>query len=66
MPFAAAINHGVQMVMTSHILFPDIDPDRPATLSKIVTTDILRNRLGYNGVVVSDDIGMHAMDRFFR
>jgi len=64
-PFAAAINHGVQMVMTSHILFPDIDPDRPATLSKIVTTDILRNRLGYNGVVVSDDIGMHAMDRFF-
>ena len=65
-PFKAAIDAGIRMIMTGHILFPKIDETLPATLSKTITTELLRHRLGYEGVVVSDDIGMHAMDAFFK
>lgn len=65
-PFKAAIGAGIRIIMTGHILFPNIDADLPATLSKIITTDLLRTKLGYDGVVVSDDIGMHAMDAYFK
>lgn len=64
-PFGAAIGAGIQMLMTAHIMFPRIDPVWPATLSKILTTDVLRKELGFNGVIVSDDIGMGAMESFF-
>jgi beta-N-acetylhexosaminidase len=64
-PFGAAVDHGVRIIMTSHILFPQIDAEYPATLSRTMTQGILREELGYQGVVISDDIGMHAMDRYF-
>ena len=64
-PFQAAIDHGIGIIMTGHILFPQIDPEFPATLSQKITTGILRQNMGYQRVVVSDDIGMHAMDRYF-
>ena len=64
-PFQAAIDHGISIIMTGHILFPQIDAKFPATLSHEITTGILRQQMGYDRVVVSDDIGMHAMDRFF-
>lgn len=64
-PFRAAIEHGIRVIMTGHILYPKLDPDYPATLSHAITTGLLRNKLGYKGVIVSDDIGMHAMDRYF-
>lgn len=65
LPFKAAVEHGIRMIMTAHILFPQIDPDLPATLSQTITTGVLRNQMEYDGVITSDDIGMHAMDRFF-
>ena len=65
-PFEAAIANGISMIMTGHIMFPKIDPEFPATLSHTITTGILREKLGYNGVIVSDDIGMHAMDAYFQ
>jgi beta-N-acetylhexosaminidase len=64
-PFAAAIDAGIPMIMTSHILFPHIDADAPVTLSRHFATDILREELGFEGVTVSDDIGMGAMNGFF-
>jgi beta-N-acetylhexosaminidase len=64
-PFAAAIAAGVPMIMTSHILYPNIDPAAPVTLSRHFATQILREELGFEGVVVSDDIGMGAMKGFF-
>ena len=64
-PFQAAIDHYIGIIMTGHILFPRIDPDFPATLSHKITTGILRQQMGYGRVIVSDDIGMHAMDRYF-
>ena len=60
-PFRAAINAGVAAVMTSHILFDAIDPARPATMSAAVLDAILRNRMGFNGVVLSDDLEMKAI-----
>jgi beta-N-acetylhexosaminidase len=64
-PFAAAIEAGARMLMTSHILFPDIDPKTPVTLSRRFATGLLREELGFEGVAVSDDIGMGAMTDFF-
>lgn len=64
-PFKQAIKAGVDIVMTSHILLPKIDPDHPASMSKEIITGILRERLDYDGVVVSDDMTMHAITNHF-
>jgi beta-N-acetylhexosaminidase len=63
-PFAAAINSGLSMIMTGHILYPAIDPELPVTLSRRFLTEILRGELGFDGVAISDDIGMGAMKGF--
>ena len=62
-PFRAAIDQGADAVMIAHILFPSIDPDSPSSLSKAVITDLLRDRLGYGGVVITDDMTMGAIAR---
>lgn len=59
-PFRAAVEAGVASVMTAHVLFPQLDEKRPATLSPDVM-GILREELGYDGLVFSDDIEMRAM-----
>jgi beta-N-acetylhexosaminidase len=64
-PFAAAIDAGIPMIMTSHILYPAIDKGLPVTLSRRFLTGILRDELGFSGVTISDDIGMGAMRGFF-
>ncbi len=48
-------------IMTAHILFPNIDPNHPATLSKIILTDILRKKLQYKGIILSDSLTMAAV-----
>lgn len=60
-PFAAAAKAGVDAMMTAHLLFPAID-DVPATLSKKILTDILRGQLGFEGMVISDDLEMKAVE----
>ncbi len=57
-PFRAAIAAGVKLVMTSHILLPALDPDRPATLSRAILTDLLRGQMGFDGVVITDSMEM--------
>ena len=64
-PFAAAARAGIEAFMTAHVLYPALDPDRPATLSRRILTDLLRGELGFAGVIVSDDLGMKAVaDRY--
>jgi len=64
-PFAELIDRDVQLVMTAHILFPQWDAEWPATLSRKIVDGYLRQKLGFDGVVVTDDIGMQAIaDRF--
>jgi beta-N-acetylhexosaminidase len=60
-PFRAAIAAGTRSVMTAHILVPALDPDRPATLSPKVLTDLLRGELGYTGLIVTDGMEMQAI-----
>jgi beta-N-acetylhexosaminidase len=63
-PFRAAIEAGVASVMTAHVLLPRLDPERPATLSPAALA-LLREEIGYDGVVFSDDLEMRAVaDRF--
>jgi beta-N-acetylhexosaminidase len=64
-PFAAAIQGGISMLMTSHILLPSIDAADPVTLSARFNQQLLRDELGFTGVIVSDDIGMHAVSALF-
>ena len=56
-PFEAAIEAGVPMVMVGHLVYPTIDPHDPASLSKDATS-MLRRDLGFDGVVVTDDLAM--------
>ncbi|HZL20617.1 MAG TPA: beta-N-acetylhexosaminidase [Polyangia bacterium] len=64
-PFAAAARAGMEAFMTAHVVYPALDPDRPATLSRRIATDLLRGELGFRGVLVSDDLGMKAVaDRY--
>ncbi|MCZ7460179.1 glycoside hydrolase family 3 protein [Streptomyces sp. WMMC940] len=58
-PFRAAIAAGIRSIMTAHIVVPALDPSEdPATLSRPILTGILREELGYDGVVVTDALDM--------
>jgi len=61
-PFAAAIEAGVPAIMTAHISIPVLDDtNAPATLSKPILTDLVRGEFGFEGVIVTDSIGMGAI-----
>lgn len=60
-PFAAAIRAGVASIMTTHVCFTALDAVHPTTLSEAVIEPLLRHELGYDGVVVSDDMEMAAI-----
>ena len=62
-PFMAAMEAGVDCIMTSHPLYPNLDPApaMPATFSKLIVEDYLRGQVGYRGVIVSDDLEMGAI-----
>jgi len=60
-PFESLIKQGVNSVMIGHLLFPKIDPIYPATLSKRLVTELLRIKLNYDGLVVSDALVMNAI-----
>lgn len=65
-PFRAAIEAGVSIIMTAHVAYPQLDPTgTPATLSRPITTGLLREQLGFDGVVCTDSLLMAgARDRF--
>lgn len=60
-PFKKAFRSRVDMVMTSHIQFPKIDPEWPVTLSKVFLQDLLKNKLRFRGLIISDDLDMKAL-----
>lgn len=60
-PFAAAVASGVPLVMTAHILLPQIDAENPASLSRMMLDGVLRRRLRFGGVILADDLGMGAI-----
>ena len=60
-PFRAAVAADVATIMTAHVFAPALDEKRPATLSRHVVTDLLRRELGFDGVILSDDLEMKAV-----
>ena len=65
LPFAGMVRAGARIIMSAHILYPDIDAEHPATLSPLLLNDVLRDELGFNGVIATDDIGMGAVCALF-
>src|SRR6476661_5992896 len=65
-PFESPIAKGIDMIMTAHLAFPALDDSGdPATLSKPILTGVLREQLGYKGVIVTDSLGMQGVrDRY--
>ena len=63
-PFAEAVRCGVRSIMSSHVAVPAIDPSgAPASLSPMLTERLLRHELGYDGVIVTDALDMHAVTK---
>nr|WP_229786743.1 glycoside hydrolase family 3 protein [Actinokineospora fastidiosa] len=65
-PFKAAVDAGIDSIMTAHIQFPSLDPSGvPATLSRPILTGLLRDELGYDGLIVTDALGMQGVREMF-
>ncbi len=65
-PYQQLIQEGmIDMIMTTHVFNKNLDPEYPATLSKNILSGILRDRLGYEGVIMTDDLQMHAIKDHF-
>lgn len=65
-PFEQAVKAKVPAIMTSHVVYPALEPERiPATMSRAVITGLLRNKLGYQGLVVSDSMEMAAIHKYY-
>lgn len=60
-PFQYAIHHGLQAIMTAHVHYPCLDPINPATLSPVILSGMLRQQMGFSGVILSDDLEMRAI-----
>jgi beta-N-acetylhexosaminidase len=60
-PFARAVEADLPLLMSAHVLYPAHDADNPGTLSRAVCTTLLRERLGFRGVLISDDMEMGAI-----
>lgn len=66
LPFRAAIEAGVDLIMSAHVIFPAFEPEHiPATLSRKVLTDLLRTEMGFEGLIVTDCLEMHAIAKHF-
>jgi beta-N-acetylhexosaminidase len=64
-PFRAAAAAGIASMMTAHVVFDALDPGLPATMSRALLTDLLREEIGFQGVLFSDDVHMKAiMDHY--
>ena len=64
-PFRDTIAQGLEVIMTAHVIYTAWDAKNTATFSKIILQDILRKKLGFQGVIMSDDLEMKAVEKYF-
>lgn len=64
-PFKRLIDEGIDAIMAAHIIYPQLDKESPASMSKIMLTDILRDKLGFNGMIITDGLRMGAVSDNF-
>ena len=62
-PFKHAIQHGLEVIMTAHVVYPAWDAEQPATFSPHIMNDVLRKDLQFTGLIISDDLEMQAIDQ---
>jgi beta-N-acetylhexosaminidase len=60
-PFKSAVRAKVSGIMTSHALYPSLDPENPATLSSVILNGLLREKMGFRGLIITDDLEMGAI-----
>jgi len=65
LPFVSAVNNDVSGIMLSHILYKKIDPIWPASMSSIIAKELLRDHMGYDGIVMTDDLDMGAVVKHY-
>jgi len=65
LPFVSAVNNDVAGIMLSHILYKKIDPVWPASMSSIIAKELLRDLMGYDGIVMTDDLDMGAVVKHY-
>ena len=63
-PFKAVVEHNVPLVMTAHVIFNCYDPILPASLSHTIQTNLLRGKLGFKGLIITDDMDMKALSTY--
>ena len=61
-PFRRAIQKGLEVIMSAHVVFPAWDSEQPATFSYSILNNVLRNSLNFDGLIISDDLEMQAID----
>ena len=61
-PFIHAVKQGLEVIMTAHVVYPAWDADQPATFSTKILIDVLRNSLKFDGLIISDDLEMQAIE----
>jgi beta-N-acetylhexosaminidase len=64
-PFRETIAQGLEVIMTAHVIYTAWDEKNTATFSKTILQDILRQKLGFQGVIMSDDLEMKAVEKYF-
>lgn len=65
-PFMSAVKNNVPAIMSAHILFPEIEKEKiPATMSRKILTDILREKMGFEGLILTDCLEMQAIKKFY-
>ncbi|MBT3365606.1 MAG: beta-N-acetylhexosaminidase [Nitrospina sp.] len=62
-PFAQAIQQGLEVIMSAHVVYPAWDSEQPATFSPTIMSELLRNTLQFDGILISDDLEMKAIDQ---
>lgn len=62
-PFRNAVENGLKALMTAHVVYPALDSENPATLSKAILTKILREEMKFDGIIFSDDFEMKALEQ---
>lgn len=64
-PFQAAVDAGIPAIMSSHIVFPQLDPELPATMSRRILTELLKVEMGFSGLVLTDCMEMQAIQQSY-
>jgi len=62
-PFTQAISHGLKVIMTAHVIYSAWDDKLPATFSPTILKNILREKLGFDGLIITDDLEMKAIEK---